>query len=1046
MDSTMLAERLGDILIAQLWDAHDRRARDLLARYHGREIGRTDGFLLMFDDAHNAGRYAVAYHQALAEAGFIARVGMHVGDVTLRENARADIGLGAKPIEIVGLTVAFAARVMSLARGGQTLVSTAARAALGDTPPEGTAFESHGFYRLKGFEYPVEIFELGVRGVAPFAPPPDADKAYRVVRAGDLWRPVREVRHNLPAERDAFIGRTEELRALASRLAAGTRLLTVLGPGGTGKTRCVCRYGWTWLGDWPGGIYFCDLSEAKSLDGILFAVASALDVALGKDDPPVQLGHAIAGRGRCLVVLDNFEQIVSHAAATLGRWLDRAVDAAFLVTSRERLQLPGEQIFPLEPLPLKTDAIDLFVTRAHAQRSDLVLNAANRASVAEVVRLLDGLPLAIELAAARIRVLSPSQLLERLADRFHLLAGAGGTVTRQATLRATIDWSWHLLSPWEQDALAQCSVFEGGFALAAAEVTLDLTQWPEAPPTLDAVQALVDKSLLRTWIPAAQDRYSIDEPYFGMYVSIHEYAEEKLDASSGDARRAAEVRHGRYFARFGMEEALAALHGKGSVQRRHALAFAVDNLVAACRRAVTRGDEDTAVATYRAAWEALELQGPLALGMVLGGQVLSLNGMTDSSRAAALATRALALHRSGRTEDAATGYQQALALARELGDRNQEGSILLNLGYVQRERGQMDEAHALLEAALAIRRDTGDRRSEGTVLGHLGTLHRDQGRMDEAQARYQAALAIHREVGNRRSEGIVLDNLGMLHLEQGRMDEARAHFEAAIVIHREVGNRRSEGIVLGNLSTLHREQGRMEEAREHFEAAIAIHREVGNRRSEGIVLGNLGHIHLTQGRVDEGQAHYNNALAIHREVGNRRSEGVVLGNLANLYRDHGRIDEAEAHYRDALAIHREVGNRSVESYVIGDWGELHLRQGRLGEARANYEAALAIACDVGNPRLKGSVLGNLGDVLARQGRLGEAREALREGEALLRGVGERFDLARLLCARGRVEGAGGDRGAAHAALVEAEQIASTIGAGPESELGREIEKVREKLA
>ena len=239
------------------------------------------------------------------------------------------------------------------------------------------------------------------------------------MRAGDLWRPVREVRHNLPAERDAFVGRAAELRALAQRLDAGARLLTVLGPGGTGKTRLVRRYGWTWLGDWPGGVWFCDLSEARSLDGIYFAVALALDVPLGKDDPGVQLGHAIAGRGRCLVILDNFEQVVEHAPATLGRWLDRAAEAAFVVTSRERLHLPGEESLPARAAAAGQRTRSSCSPRAPARSGpDFVLGDANRAAVAEVVRLLDGLPLAIELAAARVRVLSPAQIVERLRDRF----------------------------------------------------------------------------------------------------------------------------------------------------------------------------------------------------------------------------------------------------------------------------------------------------------------------------------------------------------------------------------------------------------------------------------------------------------------------------------------------------------------------------------------------------------------------------------------------------------------------------------------------------
>ena len=264
------------------------------------------------------------------------------------------------------------------------------------------------------------------------------------------------------------------------------------------------------------------------------AVAVALDVPLSSADAGVQLGHAIAARGRCLVVLDNFEQVVEHAAAT-ARALDRSGRATRSSSSPAACACtcPGEEIFPLEPLPLEKDAIDLFVARAQAQRPDFFLSAANREDVGQIVRLLDGLPLAIELAAARVRVLSPAQIVERMRDRFALLVGARGTLARQATLRAAIDWSWDLLVPWEQAALAQCAVFDGGFTLEAAEAVLDLARWPEAPPSMDAIQALVDKSLLRTWVPVELGRYELDEPYFGMYMSIREYAAAKLACKRG---------------------------------------------------------------------------------------------------------------------------------------------------------------------------------------------------------------------------------------------------------------------------------------------------------------------------------------------------------------------------------------------------------------------------------------------------------------------------------------------------------------------------------
>jgi predicted ATPase/class 3 adenylate cyclase/uncharacterized protein HemY len=1006
VDSTQLVESLGDVRAAALWTEHDTFARDLLSAHHGREIDHTDGFLLLFDDPACAARYVLAYHQFLANRSLSARAGLHVGAVSLRDNTKKDIDRGAKNTEVEGLAKPYAARIMGLARPNQTLMSAAAVAALGAALPPGSELANHGHYRLKGVETPAEIFELGVRGsLSPFLPPADAEKGYRVARVDDLWRPVREIRNNLPSERDSFIGRTEDLRSVAVRLEAGVRLLTIVGSAGTGKTRLVRRYGWSWLGDWPGGIYFCDLSETQSRDGIFFAVASALELNLGKDDPAVQIGHAIAGRGRCLVILDNFEQLVEHAPDTVGRWLDRSVLATFLVTSRERVHILGEEILPIEPLSLNKEAIDLFTARASAQNPRFQLTEGNRPAVAEVVRLLDGLPLAIELAAARVRVLSPAQMVERMRDRFALLAGPRGAASRQATLRAAIDWSWDLLLDWEKEALAQCSVFEGGFTVDAAEAVLTLAAWTGAPAAVDVIQALVDKSLLRAWSTGDSGRYDGDERYFGMYLSIHDYASFRLKSSGSRTEQGAIKRHGRYFAGLGSDQALEALFRSGGVLRRRALTLAIDNLVAACRRAVARLDGEQAVGAYRAAWEALEMRGPFSLGVTLGLEVMRLGSIPSSSRSAACVTLAMASRLVGHIDEAKRWLDEAHDCCLETSDRRGEGIVLSNLGTLHREQGRMEEAHGLLEAALAVHIEVGNRPAEGTAHSDLGGLHFEQGRTDEGLKHLEAALSIHRDLGNRRDEGIVLGNLAILYFDQCRLEDALSHYEACCAIAREIGDRRVEGMVLGNLSIVHHELGHWEEALTHYEASLAIHRELGNRRFEGGVLGNLGNLHLEQGRVQTARDHYEAALAINRELGDRRQEGLVLINLGNLKRGQGEIEEALKLYEDALRMHHALGNQRDE----------------------------------------GSVLGILGDVFAELGRISEAQKALASGETLLRGIGNRLELAKLLCVKGTLQAIEGAEEGARAALAEAKGVAQALGTDPDSDLGRKIVALENSL-
>lgn len=943
VDSTLTTQRLGDARALALWTEHDRRARELLRRHGGREIDRADGYLLLFDGADAAARYALDYHASIATLGLAARAGLHVGPVTLRRASDDDVDLGAKRVEVEGLAKPLAARVMAMAHGGQTLLSADARQALAAAPPIPDAdLHGHGHYRLKGIDEPVEVFELGLAARCSFTPPADVEKSYRVVRADGLWQPVREIARHLPAERDAFVGREADLRAIARQLDGGTRLLTLLGAGGSGKTRLAIRYGRGWVGDWPGGVWFVDLSDALSTDALHYAVARVLGVRLGGGDATAQLGEAIAGRGRCLIDLDNFEQLVPHAVATVGPWLERAPEAAFVVTSRERLSLPGEAVQPVGPLPLDGPAIELFEARARALQPGFVLDTAQRGAVADLVALLDGLPLAIELAAARITVLSPAQLLARLGDRFRLLAGRshGG---RQATLRATIDWSWQLLAAWEQAALEQCSAFDGGFTLAAAEAVIDLSAWSEAPLVIDAVQALVDKSLLRRWLPAdAPTRHDLEEPYFGMYLSIHEYAAEKCRLRGDADYRALQERHGRCYAAFGSDEAIEALSLRGGTQRSAALRQELANLIAACRRAVARGDGAVAVGCYRAAWEVLALQGPFAAAVSLGEAVCAMDGLDVRDAEAARLSLADALVRVGATE----------------------------------------AMEARLAAGLSRVRAVGDRKLEGRIVGRLGNLCLWGGRLDEAGAHYAAALACFRDVGNRLLEARMLGNLAIVAHEHGQGAQALALYEQALEIERAIGDRRDEAITLCNFADLLAVQDRPERAREAFAAALAVLRELGDRDTEAVTLQQLGEFELDQGRIDFALESLHAGLALTHAVGNRRVRANVLRSLAGTWIAHGELDHAQQALDEALAITRAAPNRRLEAQLAATQTQLALRRGRVADAASEALRAEAVLRELDDRPALAELLCLRGHVDLAHDQPALARTALNEAEQI----------------------------------------------------------------
>ncbi len=915
VDSTQLGERLGDAAMGRLWAAHDHAARELMRHWRATEVGRSDGFFLLFDEAAQAVGYALAYHRALASLSvpLRARVGVHVGPVSLRENPVDDKARGATPFEVDGLALPAAARVMSAAAGGQTLLSAAAMQALNPKPLRSV---SHGHWRLKGLAEPMELFEVG-DGAAPFEPPADSAKAYRVVLAGSLWIPARELPHNLPAERDAFVGRGEALRALAEQFDAGARLVTVVGLGGIGKTRLSQRYARAWLGDYPGGAWFCDLAPARAVDGIVHAVAQGLNVPLGRADPVQQLGAAIAGRGSCLVILDNFEQVARHAEATLGVWLERAPEARFIATSREVLGLVGERVMVLEPLA-STEAVAMFRLRVRAVGVRGEFAADDEGALVPLMELLDRLPLAIELAAARARLMTPRALLERMRDRFALLSSRAGRRDRQATMRATLDWSWELLSPVEQLALAQLSVFEGGFTLQAAEAVLDLLPHRGAPAIVNVLQALLEKSLLRE---SAGRR-------FDLLGAVQDYAAEHL------RRPQTSSRHGAYFA------ALAA--GAPAA----ALTLELDNLVAATRRAAFAEQPEVAIGALFGAWAALKLRGPFRVVVELARTVRAMPGLAGAAAARADWVMGWALKACGDSAQAERFLLSSLAAAREAGDGHCERQVLMYLGEVH-AHGRMDEARAEFEAALALAREAADAALECECCNGLGSLELNLGRLDEARIHYDAALHTARHAQDRRWEGGSLGNLGALFTVQGRLAEAEDCYRQALAITRELGDRQWEGNSLGNLGLLQHMQGRDEEAAAALAEALCAARSLGHVRLECIVLCNLGIVVQALRDPQAASGHFEAALNVARGLADHRLQGQVLGYLGLLLAQQGHVAEGRAALRDGEAHLRQVSDRLSLALLHCSRAQCEYLGGDANAGNHALAAAEALAVEVG---------------------------------------------------------------------------------------------------
>jgi len=913
VDSTLLAERLGDAAAAAFWEAHDRVARDLLLQWRGREIDKSDGFFALFERIEDAVCYVIGWHSALRQMTPLVatRAGLHRAPLILRENKPADIALGAKPIQAEGIAKATAARVMSLARGGQTLLTAEARAAL----PEGRWHTvCHGRWRLKGIEEPIELFEVG-DDEAPFLPPADSPKAYRVVRTGDDWMPVKEIPNNLSGDRDPFVGRRGMLLDIAAHFSQGARLVTVLGLGGSGKTRVALRYGQLWLGDYPGGAWFADLSTARGIDGIVSAVAQALDVPLGRSDPIKQLGSAIAARGRSLVVLDNFEQVAALAEESLGVWLDRAPDARFLVTSRELLNVAGERAVVLGPMVVD-EAIELFRTRVLAGGFQHGFDPEDEDALPRLVRLLDCLPLAVELAAARARIMPPRTLLKEMHDRFRLLAT--GRRDRRSALRATLDWSWDLLSSQDRSTLLQLSVFQGGFSIEAAKMVIDLGGLAEPRWVVDGVQSLVEKSLVRQLAGAR----------FDLLQTVQEYAAERLARSDARIGIPAE-RHWKFFSSFERAGSRACL-------------VELDNLVVACRRASEGFDASAAASCLVGAWLAMKMVGPFraVTGLVEG--VLRCASLDVRARMKALWVSGRAGHLLGDQRESRESLQSGLSLAVELEDLHWQSRFRCALGEQLTTTGDIDAASAHLNQALDEAGKASDQESLRDALNSLGALATVRGNMAQAKEHYEAALAVAKRTQDPDVEGGLLGNLGEISMASGRLLEAKEYFERALGLVSEAGHRRWEGNIRCNLGLLNHEQGKTEDANRQLEMALQIAREIGYSRLEATTLCNIGIQLLAAGQLQKAVVVQKSAVELACSLGDVRAEGQFRIYLARALIHLQRLEEAAACLGRGEALLRESDDRVSCALLLCERVRLDLELGQDVAARAALAEAQAL--------------------------------------------------------------------------------------------------------
>jgi predicted ATPase/class 3 adenylate cyclase len=815
--STRLWEQHADAMREAI-ARHDALAAAVIEEHKGRLIksrGEGDSLFAVFPLATDAVAAACALQRAFVaepwpkDTPLRVRIALYTGE--------ADLRMG----DYYGSAVNRCARLRAIAHGGQTLLSETTCLLVRDFLPEGVTLLDMGWHRLKDLQDPEHVYQLLHPGLPADFPP---------------LRSLSALPNNLPHQLTSFIGREREMEAV-KRLLASNRLLTLTGSGGCGKTRLALQMAADLLHEYPDGVWLAQMEALTDPALVPQTVAAAVSV---REEPGRPMTRTLAEFLRpqnCLLVLDNCEHLVAACAELAAVLLQAAPNVRILATSREALGITGETAWRVPSLLspparkavngsdlMQYEAVRLFVERAAAARSSFAVSKRDAEIIAQICRRLDGIPLAIELAAARVKMLTVEQIAARLDDLFRLLTGGSRTaLPRQQTLLATMDWSYNLLSEQERKLLRRLSVFAGGCTVEAAEaVCADREEGDSSslPPSdvLDLLLSLVDKSLLVFEEREGEGRYRLLE-------SVRQYGSELLAA-----QEEVEVLRRRFLDFYLHLAEEAEPHFQGPEEKRwlDRLETEHDNMRAALAWALQQGEAEASLRMVGILHRLWLVRGYLSEGRRWASEALQKrDGASETVMAKALNVAGILAWSQGDYVAARPFYGEALAIWRRQGDRQRIAGALINMGILAREDGDFEKARSAYEEALAISRELGYWKVIAAALSNLGTLAMDRGDFAAARPLLEEALAADRASGDRWAIALTLYNLGATTQEQGDFAAARSLLLESLAMWRDMGERRGIAYALGELGIVAVQMGDHERAARLLGAAEAAREAMG---------------------------------------------------------------------------------------------------------------------------------------------------------------------------------------------------------------------------